>query len=192
MRIRLAVLRHAKTEWNEKGLYQGRRDLPLSTQGKIEMASRALPSEFQGWAFFSSPLLRARETAKFLTDQPVTVVPEATEVDFGDWEATSIEENKNRRKLEPPRFGKWGWDDRPPHGESYREVRARILPFLRRLNQDSVLIAHRGVIVTLAATAWSWDLESKWPAKLKNDCWQVFEWDVETETLSFPEPNRPW
>lgn len=66
---RFYFLRHGRTEWNEKELCQGHTDIPLNSAGREEAKSAAqrLHSE-PITKIFTSPLLRARETATLIQD----------------------------------------------------------------------------------------------------------------------------
>ena len=61
----LVVIRHGPTEWNAEGRIQGRSDVPLSAEGRATVSAWRMPAGIGGpeWAWLSSPLQRARETA---------------------------------------------------------------------------------------------------------------------------------
>ena len=61
---RLALLRHGHTAWNRAGCIQGRVDEPLDPQARDHLSRLRLPDEFKDAALFSSPLVRAAETAR--------------------------------------------------------------------------------------------------------------------------------
>lgn len=63
----LCIVRHGETDWNSQGILQGWTDVTLNAQGRKQ--ARALAAQFNGSGFFaiwSSPLLRARETAEII------------------------------------------------------------------------------------------------------------------------------
>ena len=64
--IRLALLRHGHTEWNRAGRIQGRSDIPLDDMARHDLRGLGLPAEWDGAKIWSSPLLRASETAKLI------------------------------------------------------------------------------------------------------------------------------
>lgn len=88
----LYVMRHGKTEWNEKHKLQGRTDIPLNSEG-VEMAKEAR-EEYKNVNFdicFSSPLIRAVKTAEILLegrDVPIVFDDRLKEMGFGDYEGT--------------------------------------------------------------------------------------------------------
>jgi len=66
----ICFIRHGQTDWNTKGLMQGRDDVPLNSEGikQAENASRELKTALENSGFrfdkiYSSPLSRARVTA---------------------------------------------------------------------------------------------------------------------------------
>ena len=59
------LVRHGETEWNSENRMCGRTDVPLSEAGRRQaesLAERLKPIPFE--ALYSSPLQRARETAR--------------------------------------------------------------------------------------------------------------------------------
>src|SRR5512137_1402932 len=87
---RILLVRHGITAYNEADRLQGRIDNPLSEKGRREaeqLAARLKDEPID--AFFSSPLRRAQETAAIIGrfhDRGLTLVPEFSEIDLGDWE----------------------------------------------------------------------------------------------------------
>jgi broad specificity phosphatase PhoE len=60
----ICVTRHGETDWNVRGILQGWFDVPINEQGRRQ--AHALAAAFAGAGFtalWSSPLVRARETA---------------------------------------------------------------------------------------------------------------------------------
>ena len=68
------VVRHGQTDWNLEGRFQGRIDIPLNEKGKSQ--AKKTKEKLEGIKFdkvFSSPLKRALETAKIITDEPIDI-----------------------------------------------------------------------------------------------------------------------
>ena len=82
------LIRHGKTEANEKRLYCGSTDLPLSEKGREEL--NRLNYEIKNVRFLTSGKLRTNETLKILFgDVPYEENPRFREVDFGIFEVHS-------------------------------------------------------------------------------------------------------
>ena len=109
------LIRHGKTSANEKHLYCGSTDLPLSDEGKEEL--RSVHYDIKNVRFISSGMKRTNETLRILFgDVPYEVDPRFREVDFGIFEMHSYEELKNT-----PEYGAWLAGDNesniPPRGK---------------------------------------------------------------------------
>ena len=96
MALRLLLLRHAETDWNREGRYQGWTDTDLSEvgRGQAEAAGRLLARQPLA-AVWSSPLRRARDTAAAIASAKGLAVKEHAafmEMRFGDWEGLTREE----------------------------------------------------------------------------------------------------
>jgi len=91
----LYVVRHGKTEWNLEHRCQGVSDVPLIDEGR-ESAKELCPL-VTGLGIdvaFSSPLSRAYETAKIITNNsiPINIDDRLTERDWGMNEGMKIDE----------------------------------------------------------------------------------------------------
>ncbi len=91
----LYVVRHGQTEWNLENRCQGISDIPLTQKGideayKLQELVKSLNID----VVISSPLSRARETAKILIDNklPVNTDDRLTERDWGMNEGMKIDE----------------------------------------------------------------------------------------------------
>ena len=86
----LYIMRHGRTDWNEKHKLQGRTDIPLNEDGR-QMARKAA-AECRDLHFdvcYCSPLVRARETAEILLDGrdvPIVTDDRLVEMCFGCYE----------------------------------------------------------------------------------------------------------
>ena len=169
MRV-LGFLRHATTDWNEQGRMQGRRDVPLNAVGREEVSQWRLPSGIsEGALWLSSPLRRAVETAELLGVK-ATVEPALTEMDWGSFEGYSLPELRARWGDEFLDNERRGLDFRPPHGESPRDVAARLRCWIETLDAGGppiIGITHKGVLRALLALATGWQMFDKPPLKLR-------------------------
>jgi broad specificity phosphatase PhoE len=174
-----AIVRHGPTAWSTEGRLQGRRDLPLSPDGRHRVAAWHLPADLAGYAWRASPLRRAGETAELLGISDAVAESALIEMDWGEWEG----ERLAALRASVPGLAAMeaaGLDFRPPGGESPRQVQARLRPLLVRIAQDGApvaAVAHKGVIRALLALATGWDMRAKPPQRLAEDAVHLFEID---------------
>ena len=138
-RPRVLFARHGESTANLSRTFANRDDdrWPLTTAG-IEQArelARSLTTEPPG-RIFSSPLLRARETAQVLASEfgtPWAVVETLREFDVGRWEGTKSEDGwaEYARATEAWRCG--DRDARVGGGESLHDIVERFRPFVATL-----------------------------------------------------------
>ncbi|TQC41963.1 bifunctional RNase H/acid phosphatase [Rhodococcus sp. WS4] len=128
---RMLLLRHGQTPLSVDRRYSGRGNPALTDLGQAQANGAA--GRFAGnsgiAAVVSSPLGRAQQTASAaakVLGLPVTVHEGLTETDFGEWEGLTFREAAER---DPELHRKWLSDTSvcPPSGESFDEVRERIL-----------------------------------------------------------------
>jgi probable phosphoglycerate mutase len=147
---RLLIVRHAQSEWNADGRWQGWADPPLSDLGRrqSEAAAAALGRTD---AVVASDLGRAVETATILARAlglgPVEVEPALRERDIGDFTGLTRPEIEVRW---PGMVGSFIRTS-PPGGETSDQVVRRALPALERLagshpGQEVLVVSHGGVI----------------------------------------------
>ncbi len=156
------LIRHGKTEANEKHLYCGITDLPLSNTGKEEL--RSVHYDIKNVRFISSGMKRTNETLHILFgDVPYDVDQRFREVDFGIFEMRNYEELKDTLDYQA-----WLTGDNesnvPPHGESGLQMRKRVLAALSEIREDACIITHGGVIAAI--------MEQLFPDENKNR----YEW----------------
>ena len=132
-------------------------DLPLSAAGRAEAAAWA---EFLGekhvTAVYTSPALRARETAAALSGGklPVKIAETLHEMCYGEWEGMRFDDIKARYAELYARRGN-DMSLMPPGGESVEAAGQRGVQALRAILADSqgnlAIAAHAGLI---RATLW--------------------------------------
>lgn len=151
---RISILRHGMTEANEKGIYIGKTDLPLSAKGAGEIASKMDEFDYPSvHRVYSSPLKRCTETADILfPETEIRTVDDLRELDFGDFENKSVKELLNNDDYK--KWLKGGMASRTPNGESLEEMTARTYKALHNIIIDmmndgithSAMITHAGII----------------------------------------------
>ncbi|MCP5085564.1 MAG: histidine phosphatase family protein [Rhodobacteraceae bacterium] len=166
---KLALLRHGHTAWNRQGRIQGRTDIPLDTEAAETLAGLSLPPEWVSADLCSSPLTRASQTAELVAGRAPLSVPELTEMDWGEWEGKRGIELKADPKSGFRDLEHWGWDYRPPNGESPAEVRDRLEPLVKSLSRDTVAVCHIGIMRVLLAMAHDWNFRGTPPFRIKRN-----------------------
>ncbi len=134
----LVLVRHGKSEWNEKGLWTGWRDIPLAQAG-FEEAKRT-GDQLKDIKFdyaFTSALIRAQQTLDEILkvinqSPPITKTQALNERDYGAY----TEKNKwdIQKEVGDEEFQKVrrSWDYPPPNGESLKMVYDRVLPYYKK------------------------------------------------------------
>lgn len=165
----LALMRHGHTGWNREGRLQGRTDIPLDDAARAELARHRLPPDWARARLVSSPLQRAMETARIIGGRAPETVPALIEMNWGAWEggfgaALRADSTSGYRDIEH-----WGWDFRPPDGESVAEVRDRVLPWAQALTGPTLAICHIGIMRVLLACATGWNFRGPPPFAVKRN-----------------------
>ena len=153
---RAMLIRHGRTEANEKWLYCGSTDLDLTAAGREELLSLKRETEYPsaaGLRFATSGMRRTDETLTLLFGEGERVpLPAFREMDFGVFEMRSYEAMK-----EDPEYLAWITGDNTanvcPGGESGAMMEARVLEAWRALEQgpDTLLVTHGGPIAAIMA-----------------------------------------
>ena len=152
-------VRHGLTDWNVQHRLQGRHDVPLNGLGHAqavrcgEILHDLLlcdGGKAEDLDYVSSPLIRARKTMEImrstlgLESTGYGVDTRLAEISFGEWEGLTYADVLARDKdiAAKRESDKWGF--RPPGGESYAQVTARISQWYATLERDTVVAAHGG------------------------------------------------
>ena len=164
------LIRHGKTEANEKHLYCGSTDLSLSVAGREELQN--IHYNINNVRFITSGMKRTNETLQTLFgDIPYKIDPRLREVDFGIFELHSYDELKDTQEYQT-----WLTGDNdaniPPNGESGVQMKRRVLNAFSEIKEDTCIITHGGVIASI--------MEHLFPNEGKNR----YQWQ--------PKPGTGW
>jgi probable phosphoglycerate mutase len=153
--MKLYFVRHGESEANTRHIISNRESsFGLTDRGRsqaITLADKLRDIPFG--ALFSSPVLRARETAELLSHSlhlPYQVTEALREYDCGSLEEKSDEESW---RLHRHYYDEWtlrhNYLNRPQGGESFVDIQQRFLPFIGSLKQESadhvLLVGHGGL-----------------------------------------------
>ena len=144
--MKITLIRHAESIYNEKKLLQGQVDCELSKKGleDTKKKSNHFPSDFD--ICFCSPLKRTKQTAEILVPNLNKIYDERIiERGLGDWENTTNTDEKQflmHNKIVPH------------NGETFEEFDSRILEFLEMIKNNYkdkkiLIVTHGGVIYAI-------------------------------------------
>ncbi|WP_158971712.1 histidine phosphatase family protein [Chachezhania sediminis] len=165
--IRIALLRHGHTSWNREHRIQGRSDIPLDDAARADLAALSLPAPWDRADLWSSPLLRAKETAEIVAGRAPHLSDRLTEMNWGDWEGLHGADLLADPAVDYRHIEDWGWDYSPPGGEPPSALRDRLLEWCAGLERDAVAVCHIGVMRVLLALAHGWDFAGPAPFAVK-------------------------
>lgn len=167
------LIRHGATAANERHLYCGSTDLPLSERGVAQLREKRYTIANAGYV--TSGMKRANETLCILFGE-VDYKTDARfrEVDFGRFEMRSYEELKD-----DPEYQLWITGDNdsnvPPGGESGAQMKARVLEAFGELEDGTVLVTHGGVIAAIMESLFPEEGKNRYQWQPKNGCGYVLE-----------------
>ena len=175
------LIRHGKTEANEKRLYCGSTDLPLSEKGREEL--RRISYDIKNVRFLTSGMKRTNETLKILFgDVAHEEDARFREVDFGSFEMHSYDDLKDL-----PAYCVWCAGDNeaniPPNGESGMQMKKRVLDAFSDLSADTVLICHGGVIAAIMEHLFPEEKKDRYQWQPKPGCGYVLSENGSFDTL---------
>ncbi len=155
--LTLYLVRHGQTAFNAEGRIQGWLDVPLDATGLVQaqrIARRLSEKSIQ--AIYSSPLLRAADTARAIAHAcglDVIFDDRLREYHMGDWTGLTADEIRTVMpglRLDDPEVA-------IPNGESAQHMHERVAAFLRDLTarhteERVVLVSHGGTLGAMIGT----------------------------------------
>ncbi len=152
------LVRHGQTDENLSGRISGQGPAPLNARGHEQARLAAdILAPLGVTHLFSSPVVRARQTAQCLADrlqQPIAEIADLREVVYGDWEGKTFGEIRNdpvaHQVFHDPVNATF------PQGESLVEVQqrgVRVIEWARKTYPQGIiaLVSHGDVIRTALA-----------------------------------------
>ena len=144
----MVVVRHGETEWSRTGRHTGRSDIPLTENG--ERQARAVGEALRGREFalvVSSPLIRARETARLAGFEP-ELRDDLAEWDYGEYDGLTTPQIREQ----VPDWTIWGYG--AVGGESVEQLAARadrVVAELLAVDGDVLVFSHGHFLRALTA-----------------------------------------
>ena len=154
--VRVLLVRHGETVWNQENRWQGQADTPLSETGydqARQLARRLQNEERPIRAIYTSDLSRARDTADIL-GQVLGVTPLETaawrEMDIGTWSGLTTSEVATRHAEEWARL-RQGEDLPRGGGETFAQFQGRLLQSSQQFIRDHrgeqiIVVTHGGAV----------------------------------------------
>ncbi len=157
--MKLVLVRHGQSEWNQKNLFTGWKNPGLTQKGVDE--ARAAGEELfkQGYRFdtlFTSELLRAQDTGNIILErmglESIRTIQDCrlNERNYGELAGLNKDDARKRWGEEQVHIWRRSYDIPPPGGESLKDTAERVIPYfeeviLPRLQQgEDLLIAAHG------------------------------------------------
>lgn len=155
------MVRHGESESNRDRRFTISSEIPLTEAGirQSEKAALRIAELFKPEAIISSPFSRALRTSEIIAAQlrlPIEIAPDLRERDLGVLKGQPYENARQMRRKDPSynRAQKWLW--RPPGGESYEDVRRRVISAVESLmakycDSEIVVVSHGVVMLSVGA-----------------------------------------
>jgi broad specificity phosphatase PhoE len=154
--LRLLLVRHGETVWNQENRWQGQADVPLSEVGQEQsrrLAQRLLSERRPVRAIYASNLSRALHTAEIL-GETLGIVPTPAEawreMNIGVWSGLTTAEVIARHAEEWERL-RAGEDLPRGGGETFAQFQGRLIESARRLidrhsGEEIMIVTHGGAV----------------------------------------------
>ena len=175
----LYIIRHGRTDWNDRHKLQGRTDVPLNEEGR--RMAEAAREEYRDVHFdlcFCSPLIRARETAEILLrgrDVPILTDSRLAEMSFGSYEGLENSFQIPDCPINVLFHAPENYTSPPGGAESLDELFARTGAFLReRVNplleegKDVLIVGHGAMNSSIVCQIRQLPREQFWSAGIEN------------------------
>ncbi len=183
--MRVILIRHGQTDWNESGIFRGRIDVKLNPNGirQAEIIGEVLKNVHID-AVYSSPLSRAFDTATAIAryhSLTVEVYEPITDKNFGEWQGLNRSEVESRY---PVIFGVWLSAPEKveiPNGETLSQVRQRLVVGLKEIlsrhpEGTVVLVSHGLTNKVLLCAMLGLDNSHFWKVKQDNGAINIFKY----------------
>jgi probable phosphoglycerate mutase len=155
------MVRHGESEGNRDRRFTLTTETPLTDRGRQQArhAARRIAKVYRPEVIVSSPFLRARQTSEIIAEElrlPIELVNELHERDLGCLKGQSYDALRELVRTDPAYDPKNGWSWKPEGGESYEDVRRRVMVAIEKLRQryagrEIVIVSHGGVMLSVWA-----------------------------------------
>lgn len=161
------LMRHGRIEQSEPRRFVGQRDVPLDDTGREQARAMHCLLAAHGFArVICSDLKRSVETAELVSrgrNLDILKEPNLRELNLGKWQGLTTDEVKERYAQEYEARGLYLATTRPSGGESFRDLRRRVMPCFERIMETdrggTLVVAHSAVNRTILCSLLGLDLE---------------------------------
>lgn len=180
--MKLYIMRHGETDWNKERRLQGQADIPLNANGRQTAGETSRGMKHLMFdAAYTSPLIRAAETARLVIDQrriPLRIDERLKEMSFGPYEGLCCakenweipDQGFENFFLAPDRY-------QPPKGaDSFKMVIDRVAVFMEDVvrtqpPESNILVVAHGVVVgAFLAIAENRSIAEFWQDRVQKNC----------------------
>ncbi|MGH7934413.1 MAG: histidine phosphatase family protein [Candidatus Binataceae bacterium] len=165
---KLIMIRHGESEGNRDRHFTISPEVPLTELGRLQAREVAakIAHAFRPRLVISSPFRRARQTSEIIGTElklPIEVVPDLHERDLGSLKGQSYDTLREAVRQDPAYDSRRGWLWKPVGGESYEDVRQRVVHAIEGLrtvypDDELVVVSHGGVMLSMwAHVAGRWE-----------------------------------
>ncbi len=186
--MKLYLIRHGQTDWNQEMRWQGWVDKSLNEKGlqEAEKLANRLKEKNIG-VIYTSPLKRAFQTAseirKFHPNAEFIQDSLLKEINFGIFEGHTIEEIKEKFPQEWAARENDKFNFKAPNGESMNELDSRAKEFIKKIlaeKRDLAVITHGMFLRQILVNLLNKDYEEIRKLFFHNTSLSVFEIDGNT------------
>ncbi|MBI4125218.1 MAG: histidine phosphatase family protein [Deltaproteobacteria bacterium] len=205
----LLLIRHGRTDWNEEPRVMGAKPIPLNEAGIAQARHlRDWLAQIEIHAVYSSPILRARQTAGIIAegrgDLKVIDEPGVAEIDYGDWIGLSFSEVAEKYQKEYQTYLTHPSKMRVPGGEQVAKVQKRAVGAVEKMKKKHAggrvaVVSHADVIKAILVHYLEIPLDAMQRVGCDNGSLAIFrfgtEWGDRLAALNyFADVNKifPW
>ena len=184
--LRLYLVRHGRTAWNETGRFQGHSDVPLDSVGvrQAQQAAHWLAECVRSpQGVYTSDLLRASQTAKPIAHAlqvPLSLEPRLRERYWGDWEGLTLDEVRQRYHDQHLTYLYDPLNGTPPSAEPMSLFWERVSDFIHALfkthaDGEWVIVGHGGSLRIILCEVLGGDVQTYRRIRLDNASLSLIE-----------------
>ncbi len=194
--LRFYLIRHGETSGNLEGRFRGRKDFPLNSRGmkQAEDLAEAL-KDVHFSAVYSSPLLRAKQTAQAIAENSVCsleIAEPLNNISLGNWEGVLKSEIKEKY---PNLYDLWLTNPeklRIKGMETLAQVKKRSVEFIKFLvanygtdDRNIAIVTHRAVLKPLIAGLLDIKSPYFWKIHIDTASYSIIEYEPQKEYLLY-------